>query len=518
MQASINAKRVAIVGAGPSGIAAAKYCFAEKAFESIVVFEQRSSAGGLWNATPQEWDEAAFTIPSTNAAVKVDEPLWRPKVGASSSSGSEASSATTSGSSSPRTVGGKDPVFISPIYDRLETNIPRSLMRFSDHFFGDDVQLFPPHQAVQEYIVQYARDVRHLIRFETQVVDIRLQDDPVSSPDKHGKDSWNMEVRDLQTNTYTTEVFDAVILANGHFSTPYVPEVPGIREWQTAFPGSITHAKYYRRPEEYADKRVLVVGNFASGTDIASQIIPYCKNPVLISAKSTNELPAPPSSSKRELPTIASFNVAGGSVTFANGHTEHNIDSIIFCTGYLYTFPFLKSLRPPLITSGYYVENSYLHLFYAPHPTLSFLAIPQKIIPFPLAEAQAAAVARIYSGRLSLPSYAEMKQWEQDLLSSLPEGGSKSAFHKLPFPKDANYINMMYDWAAGALQKAGLENDGLGKMPRRWGEWEFWCRGRFPAIKKAFSEKGEKRRDVTRLEELGFDFEKWKMEEETVRH
>lgn len=41
-------KRVCVIGAGPTGLAAAKYLVAEDAFDKIDVFEQQSEAGGVW--------------------------------------------------------------------------------------------------------------------------------------------------------------------------------------------------------------------------------------------------------------------------------------------------------------------------------------------------------------------------------------------------------------------------------------------------------------------------------------
>jgi hypothetical protein len=66
---------------------------------------------------------------------------------------------------------------------------------------------------------------------------------------------------------------------------------------------------------------------------------------------------------------------------------------------------------------------------------------------------------------------------------------------------------MLYDWAMEADPREGLENDGRGKLPKRWGAWEFWARGSFPAIKKAYTDKGNERRNVKSLEELGFVFD-----------
>ena len=81
-----------------------------------------------------------------------------------------------------------------------------------------------------------------------------------------------------------------------------------------------------------------------------------------------------------------------------------------------------------------------------------------------------------------------MDQWEQEGIAERGDGGE---FHTLKFPKDAEYINMLYDWAVSASLRDGLGNDGVGKLPRRWGHWEYWARENFPAIRKAFVQLGE---------------------------
>jgi hypothetical protein len=152
------------------------------------------------------------------------------------------------------------------------------------------------------------------------------------------------------------------------------------------------------------------------------------------------------------------------------------------------------------------VENTYKHLFYAPSPTLSFLALPQRVIPFPVAEAQSAVLARVYSGRLPLPPNDKMRDWESQRII---EVGAGRNFHLLPFPKDAEYINELSKWALSAPAKEDLENEGKGKVPPVWGTWEFWCRENFPAIRRGFVKKGEGRKDVRTLEELGFDYQEY---------
>jgi protoporphyrinogen oxidase len=42
-----NVKKIAIIGAGPSGLAAAKFLLAEEYLEKIDLFEQQSEVGGV---------------------------------------------------------------------------------------------------------------------------------------------------------------------------------------------------------------------------------------------------------------------------------------------------------------------------------------------------------------------------------------------------------------------------------------------------------------------------------------
>lgn len=217
---------------------------------------------------------------------------------------------------------------------------------------------------------------------------------------------------------------------------------------------------------------------------------------------------------------------------------ESHIDAIIYCTGYLYSFPFLDSLDPPLITTGTHVENLFQHIFYRPEPSLAFLVLNQKVIPFPMAEAQSAVIARVWSGRLQLPDGQDMEAWERKVAESTERPRN---FHLLPFPRDADYINMLHDWAMSAddtaethqeyrrrrLSKSEAESSNamnrhlpssngtsssVGKEPPRWGEKEYWMRERFPAIKKAYQSFGDERYSKRTLEDVGFDFAAWKRE------
>ncbi|KAL4870269.1 hypothetical protein BDV12DRAFT_63874 [Aspergillus spectabilis] len=471
-------RRVAIVGAGPSGVAAVKYLLAEKCFV-IDVFERRSSLGGVWNYSPGSLKDASpVPVPQLIPNEPAEEPAWLPKEAPKES---------------------QEPTYISPVYDTLDTNLPKELMRYGENPFPSEVQDYPRHFQVREYVTKYGEDVKKHIQFETQVTDVRK-----GSKNTEG---WTVTTRNLRTGVITTSSYDAVVAASGHFDIPYLPDIPGIVDWNKAYPGVITHSKFYDSPLPFTDKKVIVVGSSASGLDIGNQINEVSKGKVLASQRSPTS-----TTEKAYYPEIDEFLSPadhGRAVRFADGSVEHDIDSIVFCTGFFYSFPFLSSL--PIITDGRRVQNIYQHLFYIHDPTLCFPVLPQRIIPFPLSENQAAVFSRVWSGRLSLPSTSEMEAWEA---STVADKGGGLAFHLMPFPLDAEYMNMLHDWASTAETRSGLSNDGNGKQCNYWNEKEIWMRQMAPEMRKAFFAKGEGRRSIKSLEELGYDFERWRNEQQ----
>lgn len=241
----------------------------------------------------------------------------------------------------------------------------------------------------------------------------------------------------------------------------------------------------------------MIVGNSASGIDIGSQISRVCQPPLLVSQRRPGYYLGVQSECK-EIPEIAEFLLDQRSLRFTNDVIVRDVDAVVFCTGYLYSYPFLSSLQPALISDGLRTQHLYKHIFYMYGPTLAFVAVPQKIIPFPLSESQAAVIARVWAGRLKLPGLEEMSDWEK---KTLTERGSKE-FHTLNFPLDANYINELHHWS----QQNPSQSSSMGKLPPYWREKEYWIRERIPAIKRVFLEKGEKRHEIQSMEQLGFDY------------
>ena len=86
-------------------------------------------------------------------------------------------------------------------------------------------------------------------------------------------------------DTWWTEAFDAVVVANGHYHVPWIPAIPGLSELERNFPGTVEHSKAWRGPEKYQDKKVVVVGASISGSDISWSTADYAKTPLISSTR-----------------------------------------------------------------------------------------------------------------------------------------------------------------------------------------------------------------------------------------
>ena len=399
------------------------------------------------------------------------------------------------------------PVFFSPMYDNLETNIPHTMMTYStDHSLADN-QLFPRRDKVLEYLESYANEVLHLIKFETGVTSVTLKRN-------HGKDQWTITSINLMTSVSKRRPYDAIVVASGHYKVPYIPAIPGLKEWNTTYPDRISHSKYYRNPKPYTASKTLLIGASASGLDISTQVATTCAKPLLLSQRTQSDLAAGfPDTGILVVPEVAEFLPPSSgherAVRFVDGQIESGIEKVLFCTGYLHSYPFLSLLDPPPITNGERVEHLYQHIFYTPNPTLGFVGVPSKILPFPTCEAQAAVIARVWSDRLPLPPRSDMEAWEADRMR---QKGSGKKFHELTVPEDLDYLNNLVDWAEQASEREGVKD----MLPRKWNEHDYWVRRNFPAIKKAFANRGEERWKVRHIEDLDFEYRDRNGEERSV--
>ena len=225
-----------------------------------------------------------------------------------------------------------------------------------------------------------------------------------------------------------------------------------------------------------------------------------CEHPLLVAQieKSPYHTDKP---STRDYPALVALIPHERAAKFEDGSVERNIDAIILCTGYAYSFPFLA---PAIRSQGISALPLYQYIFHTQYPTLAFVELPERIVPFPLAECQAAVIARVWSGRLDLPSLQKMQDWRENIIR---ERGAGRGFHALTPPLDLEYMKEMYDWCRKANETATCENTARGKIPKRWDARACWLRMTAAEIKKAFNARGGERSSVLDYEELGFHFD-----------
>jgi len=359
--------RVAVIGAGASGLAAARALV--RVGCAPVVFEAETALGGTWTYTDEVESDPLSTAPD------------RRRVHTS-------------------------------MYANLCTNLPRDLMAFREFPFDargggeDEWPRFPTHQQVLTYLTRYADhfDLTRHIRFATRVDRV----DPLDADGRPWTDdggepaAWRLQYP-LPSGDLGASTFDAIAVCNGHFSIPNVPDLPGV----ASFPGARLHSHNYRRPEAFAGQKVVLLGGRASGVDIAIEIAEHASSTLVCSRDVTEAQPLPGCDTVELRPTIERLD--GTAVVLADGSRIHDVDTLVYCTGYRYQVPFLQP-SPIIEVDEGWIHPLYLDLFSAIAPSLAFVGLGNMIIPFPQYELQAAAFADVITGAATLPDRANRER------------------------------------------------------------------------------------------------------------
>jgi dimethylaniline monooxygenase (N-oxide forming) len=382
--------RVCVIGAGPSGIAASKALHASGF--TFDCFERRPRAGGLWAVTEGD---------------------------------------------------------VQASYPSLECNTSKRRTEFSDFPMPRAFPPYPHNTQMAAYFDAYIDHFgfRDRITFDTAVENCARAAD----------EGW-----DVRLSTGETRHYDALVVANGHHREPRWPDPPFPGE----FSGRQMHAHDYVGPDGFEGTSVVVLGMGNSAMDIAVELSSVAKNVYLASRRGAHIVPkfafgrpidsfntalpvpwavkraffglivrgtigrpedvglpkpdhrlgeAHPTVSQRitervkagavtPKPNISRF--AGDRVRFCDG-SEVAADTVVYCTGYNVSFPFLDS---DVFTA---VDNR-VDLFHQVFPpdvaNLAFIGLVQ---PFgalmPVAEAQAEWVADQLAGEYRLPSGTVMQ-------------------------------------------------------------------------------------------------------------
>lgn len=331
-------------------------------------------------------------------------------------------------------------------YRSLHINSSGHMMEFSDYPIPAGYPDFPSREQVAAYLASYA----HHFGVASRVTLGRAITD-VARAENGG---WQVHIDGHEQRGY-----DAVLIATGLHSIPKFPANAG-----RGFEGEVLHSHDVWDATPFEGRNVLIVGFGNSAVDIASLVSRTARRTYLSTRRGTHvvpkylfgrpfdELPAPPwpralrwgwygltirvavgSLERYGLPnpthrfgraavTISSDllsriahgdvrprpaigEMRGRSVTFADGQTDH-IDTIVYCTGYAHSAPFLErcGLDPGKIEFGLFAQIW--------DPRFSGLAHIGLVQPlgsiFPVVETQARIVADWVSGEYALPGRATM--------------------------------------------------------------------------------------------------------------
>ncbi|PPJ57818.1 hypothetical protein CBER1_00172 [Cercospora berteroae] len=271
-------------------------------------------------------------------------------------------------------------------------------------------------------------------------------------------------VPDVRVDEWWEEEFDAVVIANGHYAVPFVPYVPGLHDWLSRFPGRVEHSKTYRSPRVYENQRVLVVGNSASGYDVAHQLVAskLLRGPLYVSRRSRGRWDGrEPPDGMLWKPVITDFK-KNWTIVFEDGSTLEDIDRVIYCTGYQASYPFWdeRNGTPIFDYQTQRLVDNYQHTFVRGRPTLALVGFP-RVLTFRSFEYQAIAIARFWSGRnaFPMPSNAEQNKWEEVRIELTRKEHRR--FHQIDWDDGETM-----EWFEWLYRFAGLPHiEGHGKHP-----------------------------------------------------
>lgn len=218
----MSPKSVCVVGAGPSGLVAAKNLLHQAASGSgagfsVTVFDPQPRIGGLW---PSEKTDGSGLV----------HPL-------------------------------------------MVANQSRNTVQFSDLAWQEDEPQLPRAWQVGRYLQRY---LAKYCAFEEERFRLRLGwkvEKAVPLGEKEGR-RWVVTAKSTDGLVDTAE-YDYLLIASGYFGSPAIPDVPGLKDAQSI---PIIHSSRYRDLETllpHADGKggkILVVGGQMSGVEIAGTI------------------------------------------------------------------------------------------------------------------------------------------------------------------------------------------------------------------------------------------------------
>lgn len=403
-------KRVAVIGAGPSGMGAMKELM-EEGIEPVC-FERTGHYGGLWRYHDDDTEGIASVMKTTII------------------------------------------------------NTSKELGAISDCPPPAEFPNYMHHTMMYEYLSMLLKKYggQKFINFYQQLTSV------VPATDYEETGRWVVTTKDTRNGTVSSATFDGVMVCVGHHVYPNMPSFPGMEEFQ----GKIIHTHSLKKVNGFEDQRVVVVGVGNSGMDAAVEISSVSKQVYLSSRRGTWVLPRvgpygnpfdasalrrwmhymqkllpysfvcsmvenelnkrfshstynlkPKHRALAQHPTVSDtlpIKLLSGTVVVRGGIKEFTktgvifegekdvteIDSVVLATGYKIIFPFLSEDILPIEDNK---VRLYKNIFppHLRHPTLAILGLIQPNGPgFPPGEMQCRWSAMVMSGKCNLPAKEEM--------------------------------------------------------------------------------------------------------------
>eukprot|EP00359_Climacostomum_virens_P009075 CAMPEP_0204913128 /NCGR_PEP_ID=MMETSP1397-20131031/11127_1 /ASSEMBLY_ACC=CAM_ASM_000891 /TAXON_ID=49980 /ORGANISM="Climacostomum Climacostomum virens, Strain Stock W-24" /LENGTH=468 /DNA_ID=CAMNT_0052084317 /DNA_START=38 /DNA_END=1445 /DNA_ORIENTATION=- len=357
--------RCCIVGAGVNGLTAARYL---SEVMEVVVFECKDEIGGQWY---------------TNYLTDTETPetdLFKQVYGHQQSS----------------------------VYEGMQTLEHSEQMSYPE-FRRVYSCGFPQPQEVLQYLLDYVEkfNLRPFIQFRTAVTDIT----PLS------QNEFEVTTRDT-TGEETKQIFNRVVVANGHSSVPYIPNISGVE----TFPGKVQHShNIKKRPQraDYEGKKVVIVGAFPSAWDLIRILVRLDGQQVIVSAtkfglsllgRITDPIFASLRESGKIVLTSTIARIEGSTLHFTEGDPLE-ADEVIFCTGYCMSFPFLK--HQVLLEEGRFPANLYRGMIDLKYPRIAHIGLFKGSV-FIVSQTDAMYLKRIFLEEPDIEAMQEhYRQWEE---------------------------------------------------------------------------------------------------------
>ncbi|KAL4225631.1 hypothetical protein ACF0H5_016317 [Mactra antiquata] len=297
------------------------------------------------------------------------------------------------------------------MYKYLWSNGPKECLEYPDYtfeeHFGKPVPSFPPRPVMRDYIEgrmkKCAKDLKACFRFKTAVRFVKYNEMP--------EDNFSVTFTNLEDNKTVTETFTHVVVAIGIFNSPKIPNFPGIE----SFGGRVLHSHNFRDPNEFKGQRLLVIGASYSAEDIAIQCCKFGAKSI-ISSWRTKPMGFKWPKGIEEKPLVEKFD--SNMVHFTDG-TSAEVDTVIYCTGYLYLYPFMDEnlkLKSPKLTM--YPDNVYKGTLWlgGGNNKVFYIGMVDQYFSFTLFDVQTLWTCKYIFGELNEQTQREdleksMKEW-----------------------------------------------------------------------------------------------------------